>query len=256
MDKQKIIISILGCVGITSLGYLLYRLYKKYTHFEMSDFMKEYFYEAEVKLANSSNRYSKENVTFIINLFSALEEELFKYYYNDLEEERYSFLKKNLTQEYEQLLNTTLVLHQETIKQSNTILENKLKISINKIQDVYKSISDKKELKQLIKSNRKQYTNVPIITTENLKEAYLFWCKINLEREQIAYQLFSLAVQNIEYENFSVQSFLFNKYYTKDKLFSLYSIDEKYFEDLLELHELFKDPEVEEAYTKLENLFF
>lgn len=256
MDKGKVILSILGCVGITSVGYFLYRLYEMYTHIELSEYIMEYFYEAEVKLANSSDKYSKDNTTFIINLFIALEEELFKFYYNDLDEERYSFLQKDLSKEYEQLLNTTLVLNQDTIKQANKMIENKLKISMTKIQGVYKSIDDKEELKHLMKKNRKQYTKLPIITKETLKEAYLYWCNLNVEREQIAYQLFSLASQNIQYENFSVQSFLFNKYYTKDKLYSKYLFHDKYFDDLLEFHELLDDPEIKTAYSKLENLVF
>lgn len=265
--KKKIIYSALAITGISSLTVIGYYLYKKYLskNTKLSQFLEEYFLEAETKLQNEPT-LSNDTVTFIINLFFELEDFIFITENNDLETERINLLSKKLSEEYENSLKTSILMHEESTVKAKQILEQKLKISMDIIQQKYSEI-DKKEISELMRKNRKKYAHLyddsedseykkETLNKEKVKNAYLEWGKINKERDEASKKLFLFSTQNQNYEAYALQSFMLNKYYVKDKLYTQYGIKSKHLNDLITEFQLDDDKEVKETKEELDNLLF
>lgn len=265
--KKKIIYSALAITGISSLTVIGYYLYKKYLskNIKLSLFLEEYFLEAETKLQNEPT-LSNDTVTFIINLFFELEDYIFITENNDLETERINLLSKNLSEEYENTLKTSILMHEESTAKAKQILEQKLKISMDIIQQKYSEI-DKKEISELMRKNRKKYAHLyddsedseykkETLNKEKVKNAYLEWGKINKERDEASKKLFLFSTQNQTYEAYALQAFMLNKYYVKDKLYTQYGIKSKHLNDLITEFQLDDDKEVKETKEELDNLLF
>lgn len=260
---KKIIYSALAITGISSISIGAYYLIKHYLNksIPLSTFLEEYFLEAETRLQNEPT-LTKETVCFIINLYIELEDYLFNYDNNDLEKERIHLLSKELKKEYESALLTTIALHDDYLIKAKKIIEHKLNISLDDIQKQYAEI-DTKDIPVMMQQNRKKYTllcqtseDYKSLTKDIIKKAYLEWTQLNIERDETASQLYLLSVKNENYANIATQSFIFNKYYVKDKIRMQYNIYAKHFPELLSIYELENDEEIIKANKSLEGLLF
>ena len=260
---KKIIYGALAITGISSISIGAYYLFKHYFNkpIPLSTFLEEYFLEAETRLQNEPT-LTEETVCFIINLYIELEEYLFNYDNKELEKERIILLSKELKKEYERALLITIALHDDYLIKAKQIIEHKLNISLDTIQKQYSEINTK-DITIMMKQNRKKFTllcqtseDYKGLTKETIKKAYLEWTQLNIERDETASQLYLLSIKNENYANISTQSFIFNKYYVKDKIKMQYNIYPKHFPELLSIYELENDEEIIKASQSLENLLF
>ena len=156
----------------------------------------------------------------------------------------------------------TIPLHDDYLIKAKKIIEHKLNISLDTIQKRYSEINTK-DITIMMKQNRKKFTllcqtseDYKALTKETIKKAYLEWTQLNIERDETASQLYLLSIKNENYANISTQSFIFNKYYVKDKIKMQYNIYPKHFPELLSIYELENDEEIIKASQSLENLLF
>lgn len=255
------------CSKNIQLSHIGYYLYNKFfsKNIQLSQFLEEYFLEAETKLQNEPT-LSKNTVAFIINLFFELEDFIFITENRDLETERVDLLSKNLSEEYEKSLKTTIQMHEESTAKATQLLEQRLKISMDIMQQKYSKF-DKKEISELMRKNRKKYYHLcdnsedseykkEMLNKKKVKDAYLEWGRINKERDETSKKLFLFSTQNQNFEAFALQLFMLNKYFVKDKIYTKYGIKSKHFNDLLTEFQLDDDKEVKEMKEELDNLLF
>jgi hypothetical protein len=239
-NKTGLIIAALVGAGVATLSFLYYWS-KKSSKLELTPWLEEYIKEVQLKLKENNNTLNLEIVGYIIHLLSELEE----YYYNkkhsELEVERANSI--NNKKEYEQLMHESIEHHDKHFAQAQKILEERLNISYENVKKVLDN-SPRNEVKEALEKYRKAYREIPEITKEKLKNAFIFHTKSLMNNNKIAREQLNLMTRSPDMQDICVKMIFTNKYLLTDNLRLKFKIDEKYLPQLLKLHNLLEDDEV------------
>lgn len=249
---------LLKTVGITTLiGGGIYFFYKKVKEIRqntLSQWLEEYVKEAKIKLLNSKdNVINIETISFIFNLVTEIEEFL---YYNEnknIEEKRLSAFS---TKDYEDIVIECLEIHEQTLERAKQIVNKRLNIDIDELQSSLESYKDKPYLKQLIQTNRKPYRpeQLPKLSKDIVKQGFMHYSSQIILHDKIDKNNINLAKSKPELKDSTLQVYFVNKYILKDYLKFNYGIEEKYFIQLLDMHDLNQDTEVKERLDAIINI--
>ena len=97
-------------------------------------------------------------------------------------------------------------------------------------------------------------SSVSLNILSSYKKAYLYYASQLGQLDKVDKNNMNLVQLRPEFKELTLHIYFLNKYIVKDTIKSTYGIDEKYFTQLLTLHDLMEDPEVKAVRSEIKNL--
>ncbi len=229
----------------------LYYVWKKLSKIKLNPWVEDYLNEIELMLKNKKDEIPLEAIGHIFQIITEVEEVLYLEQNSDLEEERVLSIKNEMR--YRLLFAETMETRNEFYEKATKYVEKRLNISLAKIDEILKRHSPA-ETKNIIKNAKKAYPNVPNVPTSVLREAYIYYAKQKKLNDQFAQEQMLLLQINPDSQARVMANIYFTKNKLKDEIKAKYGFEEKYFDQLIEKHELLKDSEVAYYHDELKNI--
>jgi hypothetical protein len=239
MDRKRggIILGLL--VGI---GTGLY-LWKKKSQPKLTPWLEEYIHEIQSRLEKNHNTLNLEIVSHILNLLTEIEDHFYIIKHAQLETNRAASIDNK--SEYEELMHQSLELHDKYFNEARELLEERLPgVTYDQCQLFLENL-DKNEIKEAIEKFRKPYTNLPDLSKEQVKNAYIFYAKSLINNSKITREHMKIMNKNPELQEILMKMIFMNKYLLKDNLKLKFQLEEKHLSQLLEWYNLQDNHEVQ-----------
>lgn len=248
-DNKTLFIS--GGIALSSLllsaSMWLFRKYRKVT---LNSWLDEYINDVKEDLKESNKeKIPLSTIASIMNLINEIQSFLFLKYHSDLEEDR----KNSMDNEklYEQLISETVELGEQYYQEASNILENRLGVNMEGLR-MQMSNEDPKEIKEAMNKKR-DYDDkeLPEISPDKLKEAYVQYAKTYSTHSRIAAEQMAIMNQRPDYQEIGMRTIFTNKYMLNDTIKRKYNVETKYLSQLLRKHGLLNDPEISYYYDEV-----
>lgn len=250
-DNKRLYIT--GGIALGSLliyvGLWMKKKFKKVTlnkwFDEYLNELKEMQKEVDLKSNNKDNLNTISNknnlpinlLAFAMNLITELQSYLFNKENEHLELERIKNL--NNEEEYERLVTETVEVHESYYETARNIIYSKTGVNLKNVNEMLSNI-DQREFKEALNTQKKDYfkEDLPTISIEKLKEAYVFYAKTFAKHTRIANEQTTIMKKRPEYQEIAFKTIFQNKFLLKDMVKQKYNIDTKYLDQLVKEHDL------------------
>lgn len=241
-DKKKIYYYIAGG-ALATLGLAgFYFLYKKLSKPKLNPWLEEYFTEIQEMISrNGGNEPTLEIIGHTFNIISEVEEYLYTKENKDLEEERVAAI--NNEREYRALFAETMEVRNEFYEKAASIVESKLHLTMQQMDEALRKF-DMKESKEALRSAKKSYATIPDVSSSKVRDAFIFYVREKKFNEEFIRQQLYMSNMNPDYKTKAMANIYYVKNKLRDQVKAKFGFDDKYFDQLIQKHNLGEDSEI------------
>ena len=256
-NKQTLIYAGIALCTTAFLG-LSYFIYKQIKKPKLNPWLEEYIQEIHEKInkfrdnpTNKGKDLPPQIVANIYHLLQNTQDYLFTYNNAELEQDRIDALGNN--EEYEALIYETMEAQDKYYNSTLKVIESRLNVNFEDLKKTLQNL-DKKIMTDLIQNDQKAYDNLPEITSQDLKKAYLFYHELVKRNVYSIQNQLAMIKKNPEYEETAMKVIFTNKYILQDTIKKKFNLEEKHLNQLVKDHDLLVDGDVRKAYEEIKLL--